>query len=294
MSKAILVKGGIGKVLCALPAIRRSGDLAISGGWHEFYGMAGLKAIEIDSQMLVDLTRDKDIIDADPYLLAKVKNGEWSFVQGINYLVNGKPFNDTPICDLPKNILDDFSMRLNEMSPDKPVVAINPVGSNYDGRSLVKGQLDHIIEIVQAVGATPLVICDHQLNIPEGVELVKADNHVQFAAIIASCDYLIGIDSAAMHIARARKIPGSIFFGATAGVKFYPDWFSEHRNPDIKDYSPYVQNLHLNHHADLRDNALHEKSMHYEVNEKQLRKELLDALEDKLPKEPEEVEDGEV
>ena len=291
MSKAILVKGGIGKVLSILPAIRRSGDLAISGGWHEFYSCAGVQSIEIDSAMVPTLTKDRDIVEVNPYLLAKVRQGEWNYTQGANYLVNGEAFDDKPICDLPKQLIEEARMTCDSITGGMPVVIINPVGSNNDGRSMVKGQLDHIISILHSLGITPIILADTEIQTDVEVNCIKANDHIQFAAFVAACDYLIGIDSAAMHIARARDIPGSIFFGATAGVKFYPDWFSEHRDPDIIDYKPYVQNLHINHHADLHDNTVQANAMHYEINEEQLRKELIDALKDKLP---EEVKNGKV
>ena len=283
MSKAILVKGGIGKVLCTLPAIRRSKSMAISGGWTEFYSAANISAIELDSAFLAEATRDKDIIDADFYLLAKVRSGEWSFIQGANYMINGEPIDELPVCDIPLSILNNMRAELGDFKGEQPLVVVNPVGSNDDGRSMVKGQLDAVIEVIKAVGAKPLVLCDKELDVD--ADRVTAGNTLEFASIVACADYFIGIDSAAMHIARAHSVPGSVFFGATAGVKFYPDWFNEHRNPTVKEYSLYIQHLHLNSHVDLLDNALHDSAMHYPVDADLLKEELLEGLGDKLSQE---------
>ena len=265
MNKAYMVTGGIGKVLCCLPALKRANVFAVTGGWHEFYPLAGIKSIEMSSNYLKYATDGMDIVDVDVYHLSKVRSGEWTFVQGANYIINGEPTDEKPICDLPHHVMNDVKNQYQQLGQGKPIVVINPIGSNGDSRSMVADQLTAAIAAIKEVGAHPLIVCTENI---EGfdAQVVNAENHVTFAAMIACADYLVGIDSAAMHIARAWDIPGSIFFGATAGVKYYPKWFDEYRDPNVKDYSPYVQHLHLGPGADMADDHTHRDAMNYKID----------------------------
>lgn len=240
--KAYYINGGLGRVLCAIPALQKLQEkeecLVVYDSWSDAYLGAGLKCIEASSLFLAEATKDSDIITPEPYHLKDVRNGKLNLVQGFNKIINNSTKQLKPYVPLDKRNIADWDNKI----PKSKRVVIQPYGSGgkIDSRSMTTEQVQQVINLVNSLGMVPVLIGTEDLSGYDNAFVTYDTTIADFMSIISLADYFIGCDSAGMHIARGLDIPGTIILGGTSGSKWYPDWFKEQKS-DIKT----TQNIRL-------------------------------------------------
>jgi len=243
MPKAININGGLGRVVCALPALKllqekEPDTLVIMNGWDDLFLMTDLNTIEAGSVAIGKMLEGYDVITPEPYHQAGYRNGEYdmryAFAKdlGVEF---GKTI-DYGIRMDSNNVRKYMHHFRNEVADakGKPLAMIQVKASgNENIRDLNKETTLNAIEAVKKAGYFPVLVGDTS-TIPFDLQCYHINNTslVDYITLLAMCDLFIGGDSSGMHLARAFGKKGIIFFTSTAGIKFYPDWFIEFRHPD--------------------------------------------------------------
>jgi hypothetical protein len=257
MSKAIFINGGLGRCVASLPAIHEvtrqdPSTIIITGGWPEFWASTGLNCIEMDSLAVEPLISGKDVISPEPYYMNSYREGKIDMVEAFNELLNveGDNYRMYPNTRAMKELMGSIS----EQNPDGlPVICIQPKASGTANiRDLNQDNTLNIIRLVQKAGGFPVIIGDTDLYFDPKCTTVNETNLTQYISLIGLCHAFIGGDSSGMHIAKALNKPGVILLTSTAGIKYYPDHFTELRVPNHEDSKEFprlfsVETKRMNH-----------------------------------------------
>jgi hypothetical protein len=268
MKKTLIIDGGLGRHVCAIPALEKfvknnSDCTIITHFWTGiFWGNPILTNNIFDGSTkgLFDKIKDTKISKPEPYYNNRFLNNEISMIEAFDEEINSEVVEVSK----PKIYLSKFelSKARNQINPHKKNIVIQPFGSTavYEHgevvdetlRSLNKANTIQLIDTLTRSGYE--VILMDSKNMPE-LSNVRNINHLPYrdcAAVIANSDYFIGVDSSGQHLAYALNKPGSTFFGGSNSKNFgYPDWFltiekegtKKHSIFRLTDFDNWVTNL---------------------------------------------------
>ncbi|WEV89351.1 hypothetical protein H10PHJ05_50 [Aeromonas phage HJ05] len=244
MKKAIIINGGLGRVLAALPAVLRAAreeedTLVIVEGWSEAYRGQPINAIEGGSIMLRHMIDGVtgDILCPEPYHLAAVRNGEMNLVEAFDLLINGDVKHHTPVRVTPQSFAALYVQSLG-VPMDRPIAVIQPVGSGgvVDSRSMTVTQIQDTVNLLNESGFSVVVLGDVPVLDWAGIRefAVQPGNlhYMDALRLVAGCQLFVGCDSMGIHAAVAHGVPAIAVLGGTAGSKLYPD------HPDVLEVRP--------------------------------------------------------
>ncbi|NBV27509.1 hypothetical protein EBS02_00590 [bacterium] len=262
MSKTLIIDGGLGRMICAIPALEKfvktnQNSIIISYYWTSiFWGNPILTNCIFDSgtKGLFERIKNTKIIKPEPYYNNDYLNEKISLATSFNREIN----NDDEDMTSSKIYLSNYELKMGRdyiRKDDRKVVVFQPFGSTAEisdndvcdpsSRSLSK---DAVLKIVKNLISNNIhvVIFDNRIlpflyNLAHNITFFH-NNDIRFASsIIANSDFFIGVDSCGQHIARSFDIPGTVFIGSTSAINCsYPDFFNIiEKKSDNKQYSSY-------------------------------------------------------
>ena len=245
-SKAIFLNGGIGRILCAIPAIEKyqkeSGDedfiVVIEGKCNILDGHPTLdsKAYDMYHKNLFHThIKKRDIISPEPYRVYEYFSQQCNLSQAFDIILNDKGIRelDKPKLYLSKEEKLKATEILNEckekIKADKYVVfqpfgrAIKQIDSSFvdpSNRSIEYTNFKSIIKKLHKEKYGVIVMSDF------GIELKKENFEMDvaqpenidlriWASIIEQVDHFVGCDSVGQHFAYSLGTPSTVITGAT-------------------------------------------------------------------------------
>jgi len=254
----LLIDGGLGRTITAIPALEKfvkknPSTCIINYGWTPIlFGNPILTDRVFDSQTkgLFNRIKDSKIIKIEPYYNSDYINGRINLADAFNQDIN----NDKEKMPVPKIYLSEQELRNGKVVKKgiNKTIAFQPFGSTAQIkddivedntlRSLNRETTEAIVKFLKSEGYNIYLITDKMipwLNKNDFVDYA-APFVRELSAAISHCDYLIGVDSSAQHIARSYNIPGTIIVGGTNPVNIsYPDFFNLYNHDKNRTYMPY-------------------------------------------------------
>lgn len=241
MKKTLIIDGGLGRNVAAIPALeefvkRNPDSYIITSYWTGiFWGNKLLTDRIFDSgtKGLFDKIKDTKIIKPEPYYNTDFLNGRISMMEAFNREINGDGVEiKKPKLHLTKFELNSAKSKINN---EVKTIVFQPFGSTaqYQYGDIVDETLRSLnikntFSILERLEWEQYqVILFDTKNVDFGRRTHLNDlGYRQAAAVIANCDYFIGVDSCGQHIAYALDKPGTTFFGGSNSTNFgYADWF---------------------------------------------------------------------
>mgnify|MGYP005992825365 CR=1 FL=1 len=219
---AVMLDGGLGRVLCAIPALQTLAEefelLVISGGWLEAYKGSGLKVLPMNLPNQADLLDGYRVIKPEPYWELSYRDGRHNLVDAFHKALN---------LDLPKKALPfrtDTRGVGSAVKASRPTLILQPVGAGgpVDTRSMTKTEIESDIDKYKKEYSIFLVGTKEDLGVDtKEVTVVKDLKNAAFIKVVQSCALFIGCDSSGVHIAAAAGVPHILYAATTSGIKYY-------------------------------------------------------------------------
>jgi hypothetical protein len=290
----ILIDGGIGRVICAIPALEKyvkshlEEDIKILVyGWDSLlWSNKILQPITYninDKGVFDNHIKDADVvISPEPYRLPEYFKQKITLIQAFDFLLNNSTESTLPslyISELEKinakKILEDVKKYQNK----EKTIVIQPFGSTASFESVANNdviiddtsrsmslEMYSIIVKELANNYNIVLFADNKFHFKEDLYSYKliADLRTHMS-VISQADYFIGCDSVGQHMARAFSIPGTVILGSTFVENItYPEWFNIFdKCKDTKVYNPMrISDIDSN-----MANRLNESCMNYTQGE---------------------------
>ncbi len=254
-SKAIFLNGGIGRILCAIPAIEKyqqeSGDedfiVVIEGKCNILDGHPSLDSKVYDSMhknLFHTHVKNRDIISPEPYRVWEYFNQKCNLSQAFDIILNDKGVRELnkPKLYLSKEEKISADKILQEckdkIKAEKYVIfqpfgrAIQQIDQSFvdkSNRSLDFSNFKRLIHKFHKEKYGVIVMSDFGIELKdEGYEMEvaqpeKIDLRI-WASLIEKVDHFIGCDSVGQHFAYAVGTPSTVITGATYPENTtYPD-----------------------------------------------------------------------
>jgi hypothetical protein len=258
MKKTLIIDGGLGRVITAIPALEdfvkaNSDTTIITHGWTQiFWGNKILADCVFDSQTkgLYQRIKDTKIVKPEPYYNTNFLNERINMAQAFYEEINGG--NGEGLQLIPKLYFTKSELMNASKVIDafRKTIIFQPFGSNAkyeNGRIIDDTNRSLSLDVAGAI-LIELRRAGHQVIL---MDSKGAFNNTQYenldnmeyrncAAVIASAEYFIGVDSSGQHIARATNRPGTVIFGGTSAINFcYPTWFKIVQKHSPTAYVPF-------------------------------------------------------
>lgn len=268
MKKVIMIDGGAGRAIAAIPALEKfvknhpddTVNIVISGWDNLLWGNTLLQDITYgaDTKGLFDnvISDADEIITPEPYRVPGYFKQKLSLSQAFDKELNrASDHGDLAIPKLylskaeEKNAANLISDVKSQQKKQKTIV-IQPFGrsARVDRGDVIDDSsrgLDSksYLRLVKKLSTKYNVIlfAEKAFHIPEDTYSFKVETDLRmWMAIIEGSDYFVGCDSAGQHIARAFNKPGTVIIGSTFPINVtYPDWFNIVEKDGVpKKYSP--------------------------------------------------------
>jgi len=254
----IMIDGGAGRVISALPAIERYIELnpeknvkVFVYGWDfVVFGNKKLQNITYNIEqkhVFKDIFMNADeVIHPEPYVLPEYFKQEYHLSQAFDYLINGST-GKTPLIPklcctkkekiAAKSIIDD----IKKHNENKKIIVLQPFGSNATFNNSTENaeiidttsrsmSLEMYSNMAKALSEKYSIIlfAPEQFHFKEDVFTHKFPQASlrDYIALIDQADYFIGVDSVGQHISRGLNKPGMVILGSTFAKNItYDDWF---------------------------------------------------------------------
>ena len=235
-----MVDGGIGRVICAIPALEafnKKNDMVVLTGFLEpFINRRDIKVYGLNHQYLwEDIIKKGELIHPEPYWDHQYYNQQTHLIQSFYKQLGLKVPKDIPkpniqLQDMEIQWANDLLGNLKKKEKKDKVIIYQPHGASatyrkepteqvidqsnrsleFDTTNLIEEQLKETYTVITMSHLKPLTI-----HTPQGQQQC---NLRQWMALIHGCDGVVGIDSCAQHLAYTFDKPAFIIYGGT-----YPD-----------------------------------------------------------------------
>lgn len=252
MKKAFFINGGVGRVLCAIPALEWHKEnidpdvVIVAEAWSEIYMASASIRDNVypvgHKDLFKDKLKDREIISPEPYRLNSYFNQKCNLIQAFDIIINDlEEIPPTKEFNLDINKVDqvfgyNMVMQAKEQMGKDKVVVFQPFGSGIvkednfvfdtSGRSF---ELKDVYDIAEELAKNYIVIMMANIDIPpppKTIGVIKPDNAnlLQWMGIINAADYFVGCDSMGQHYAHALGKPATVVIGSTCPENItYPD-----------------------------------------------------------------------
>lgn len=260
MKTTLLIDGGLGRVVTAIPALelyveKYPETTIVTHGWTPIlWGNKKLSNNILDSNCkgLLNLIKNTKIIKPEPYYNSDYLSGKINLINAWNQEINtnNNILSTVPKIYLTKNEIESAKFIRNNYYTK--IIAFQPFGStaiiadkdikDQSARSLNIKTTQYLVKTLKDQGYGIWLICDKQIPFLDSSNFigVGSNNIREVAALLYHCDYFLGIDSSGQHLARALNIPGSIIMGGTNTINVtYPNHFNILNDRPDKNYMPY-------------------------------------------------------
>jgi hypothetical protein len=283
MQKTILINGGIGRMICALPALERfitenpTGYIGMEGGLNLVLGNKLLqnRTYETNTKGIFEnIFKHGEIFQPEPYHDYEYFNQKINIAQAFDKLINGSynlESNYQPSIYLTKLEKTFGLSKCDEIKQDQKknkTIVIQPFGRSSEivnntilDESTRSISLETFMQLVKELKKTYNIISMSEYEIPDDTHTTHIPNISirDWYSIIQHADYFIGCDSVGQHLAYAANKPGSVILGSTFAENVtYPKHFNIIEKEGFeKTYSPIRINNFGCYEADqLNDTAM--------------------------------------
>jgi hypothetical protein len=254
-SKAFFLNGGIGRIICAIPALEKyaaeSGDkdfiVVIEGVSDIFKGhpILDAKTYEMFHKNLFQTKiAEREVISLEPYRVWEYFNQKCNLSQAFDILINDKGIRDLPAPTfvlskeeliMGKKVVTDIKDKIKK---DKTII-FQPFGRGIEhldksfvdktGRSLEFKNIKSLIKRLQAENFAVILMSEFGIdlkdqNYSDEVAMLENVSLRQWAAIIKNADHFLGCDSVGQHLAYAVGTPSTVVLGPTYSINTsYPN-----------------------------------------------------------------------
>lgn len=254
-SKAFMINGGAGRVVCSVPAFEKyqeeSGDtdfiIVCEGGSEIFKGHPTLDGKTYDiwhKNLFVEKLKDRDIVTPEPYRVWEYYNQKCSLAQAFDISINNKGIRDLgrPNLHLSKDELLTGRKLISEIKSKlkkEKVLVFQPFGRGIEyidqtlvdksGRSFELKDVKRIIKKLQEKGFGIVIMAEFRIDfsedkLKEDVAMPENVNLRQWAAVIKYADHFLGCDSVGQHLAYAMDKAATVVTGSTYPINVsYPN-----------------------------------------------------------------------
>lgn len=268
MQTTLLIDGGYGRHICAIPALEKfvlnnPDTTIVTNYWTAiFWGNKVLTDHIFDAQTknLFDKIKDTKILKPEPYYNSNFLNERINLIQAFDEDINGTSDNRKPNLHFSKFELNNARSRID---PNRRTIVYQPFGSgavfqngdvvDRSSRSFDLNTSKRIFDRLKKEGYQVIIFDSKGVFNENEYENLNNMGYRDCAAVIAQADYFVGVDSCGMHIAYATQKPGTTFFGGTSITNYgYPEWFMTiQKNQSIKylpmrlaDFDTWLSELH--------------------------------------------------
>jgi hypothetical protein len=254
-SKAFFLNGGIGRILCAIPALEKyaeeSGDkdfLVICEGAVDI-----LKGHPVLDQKTYDIfhknlfhskLQSREVVSLEPYRVWEYYNQKCNLTQAFDILINNKGIRKLPKPTVilskeetiqGKKLIDDIKTKIKK---DKTIIfqpfgrGIEHIDSSFidkTGRSIEYKNIKSLIRKLQKENFAVILMSEFGLDLKDQkytdeVAFPEGLNLRQWASVIKHTDHFFGCDSVGQHLSYAMQTPTTVVLGPTYPVNTsYPD-----------------------------------------------------------------------
>jgi ADP-heptose:LPS heptosyltransferase len=233
MKRVIYIDGGVGRVICSLPAIEKASKkdeiIVITPHTQVFMNNPNIYRILHPSTPYIfeDYIFDNNFEHPEPYQLNKYYRGELHLIQAFNFIINNDIELSKPNIYLTSSEIKNAKNLIQSLTSTKKILLFQPFGSsnsivcnnaepthNSDasGRSLSENQANYILEKLKSEYEI-IYIGDYLATSSESFHVLNLSIRDVFS-LCMHADKFIGIDSFLMHAANAFNLPGLVIFGA--------------------------------------------------------------------------------
>jgi len=268
MKKVIVIDGGAGRIISAIPALEKcvknnkSDDIKIIiFGWDNIvWGNHLLQDITYNSSTkgIFDVVfKDADVvISPEPYRLPDYYNQKLSLTEAFDVIINNSnDHSDLPPLKIHLNKAEEKTAAnliaevKNQQKKQKTII-IQPFGrsARVDRGDVIDDSsrgLDSssYLKLVKKLSTkyNMILFAEKEFHLPQDAFTFKPEADLRlWSSFISACDYFVGCDSVGQHIARAFNKPGTVLIGSTFPINVtYTDWFNIIEKHDVpKKYSP--------------------------------------------------------
>lgn len=269
MKKAIIIDGGAGRVIAAIPALikyvknnpNQNTRIFIYGWDNLLWGIPELHKISFSADIKGVFENEfldcDEVISPEPYRLPSYYKQQKSLVEAFDEVLNNT--NDHSDLGVPKLVLNKpeekqaatFLAQVKAQQQKQKTIIIQPFGRSaqrVDERDIIDESTRSLepaayISLVKKLSTKYNLVFfgEEQFNVPDDTYTFKAKGDLRFwAAAIEASDYFVGCDSVGQHMARAFNKPGTVIMGSTYAINTtYPDHFNLFEKKGVnKVYSP--------------------------------------------------------
>jgi len=269
MKKAILIDGGAGRVIAAIPALKKFHRLnpntdwvVVITGWDALlWGIPELqdRAYSTDTKGVFEniISKCDEIISPEPYRQAGYFRQEIGLVEAFDREIN-KTLDHSDL-EIPRLILNKAEEKwavntiadVRTQQQKLKTIVIQPFGrgARVDRADIIDDgsrsfSPETYLSLARRLGAKYNLVFfgEPQFQLASDVFTAKLQPNTDlrmWAAIIDAADYFVGVDSVGQHMARALNKPGTVVFGATYPINVtYCDWFQIIEKQGYRKYTP--------------------------------------------------------
>jgi len=268
MKKVIMLDGGAGRIIAAIPALKKfinnnpdTDTSIIVGGWDSLlWGIPELQDITFSPDtkgVFENVFLDADeVISPEPYRHPGYYTQKLSLAEAFDALINNTDdHSDLENPTLVLNKREEFSAAkfISEVKSNQSkqkTIVIQPFGrsaSREDENIIIDDssrslEPETYLKLVKKLSTKYNLIFfgEEEMFLPGDTYTAKTKVDLRlWAAFIESADYFVGCDSIGQHMARAFDKPGTVIIGSTYPVNTsYPDFFNIFEKDSVKKYSP--------------------------------------------------------
>lgn len=220
---AVMIDGGLGRVLCAIPALKELNtkhDLVVlTGGWEFAYSGSGLKVHPLGKPGLQYILEGYEIVKPEPYWNLEYRTGKANLVEAFYQELN---------LTVPKSESVPYSPDLRQIPAsiysERPILMLQPHGSGgeADSRSMTRREVIEVIEKYRKEYSIFIIGTEVDFGFEDdSVQQIKNIAEPAFIRYIQLADLIVSCDTAGLHIAAAMGTPHVAYLATTSGVKYY-------------------------------------------------------------------------
>ena len=268
MKKVFMIDGGAGRVIAAIPALKKyvkenpDQDVCILiGGWDTlFWGIPELQDItySMDTKGVFEnvvLSAD-EIVSPEPYRVPGYFKQKLSLAEAFNVLINNtNDHSDLGNPTLTLNKSEEFNAakmlaQVKQEQQKQKTIIIQPYGRSAQrvDENVIMDESSRSLEpqtylaLVKKLSTKYNLVFFGEENtvLPSDTYTFKPKGDLRmWSALIEASDYFIGCDSVGQHVARAFNKPDTVIIGSTYAINTtYPDFFNIFEKEGLKKYSP--------------------------------------------------------
>lgn len=233
MKKVVMIDGGIGRVMCAVPAIEKlakSHEVVVVTHWIDvFLNNTSVSRLYHPTfpYLFDDVVKGNELVNPEPYHMPAYYDHGCHLIEAFEAaMLGGRILEDDerlPKLYLSKEEANGGRSTIEQLRKEhkRPVICIQPFSAAYSKETCADPTLRSMSEpllqmIVQQIDATFLNFGLHPINDPKVINFNEELGLRKHFSMVAHADYCIGIDSVMTHVAAAFGRVGTFFYGSTS------------------------------------------------------------------------------